>query len=169
MKQDPPIHWCCLATESEIQYRKPGDMILYYKSGTPLKCQTGWTGRNCDACPPKFGPPGRCDQCLRGWAGENCDVCDTNFGPSGQCDSCVTGWGGEMCDSCAPGWTGSECDACEGFGFSMDSNCTRCIQNGKWTGTWGSSYSITLYMTFAGPTCTTLVSGIYQLYHITPC
>ena len=48
--QESPTYRCCLVTDSEIQYRKPGDMILYSKYATPVKCQTGWEGRNCDAC-----------------------------------------------------------------------------------------------------------------------
>ena len=82
----PRTDWCCLVVESEIQYRKPGDLVLYYEENAVLKCAIGWTGRNCDTC--------------------------------------------------APGWTGPACDACEGFGFSTESNCTECIQNGYWTGSY---------------------------------
>ena len=101
MKQDPLIHWCCLVTESVIRYRKPRDMILYYRQETPMKCQRGSTGRNCDRCAPIYGPPGQCDLCLRGWTGENCSECDTNFGPPGQCDQCLRTWAGQNCNLCA--------------------------------------------------------------------
>ena len=36
-------NWCCLVTKSEIQYRKSGDMILYYKNDTMVKCQSGFS------------------------------------------------------------------------------------------------------------------------------
>ena len=97
----------------------------------------------------------------RGFAGENCTECATNFGPPGQCYGCVPRWGGEMCDSCAPGWTGPDCDVCDGFGFSEESNCTECIQNGLWAGLYGASYAMTAHLTFEGPECTNLVAGMY--------
>ena len=110
MQQNPFIYWCCLVTEPEVKYRKPGEMVLYYKSDTTLKCQTGWAGINCDACVPK--------------------------------------------------WIGPNCDACEGFGFSAESNCTECIQNGKWTGTWINDLPIAFFLTFEGPECTNVVPGM---------
>ena len=144
----PRTDWCCLVTESQIRYRTPGDLILYYMNNTTLKCETGWAGRNCEACAPNFGPPGRCDQCLPRWAGENCD-------------SCAVGWDGRNCESCAPGWTGPECSACEGFGFSAESNCTECIQNGYWAGTFlNNVWTMTAYLTFERPACSDLVPGM---------
>ena len=187
-KHDEPIHWCCLITEREIQYKKPGDLILYYKNNAALKCQTGWTGRNCDACAPNFEPPGQCDHCLRGWTGRNCDVCSENFGPVGQCDRCVTGWAGENCDTCARGWTGDNCTECAtnfgpvgqcdrcllgwagnncnvcDFGFSTESNCTECIQNEKWTGTYGhNKASMRAFLTFEGAACNNLEPGMFHI------
>ena len=82
----------------------------------------------------------------RGWTGKNCDSCALNFGPPGQCDSCITGWKGD------------DCDACEGFGFSTESNCTECIQNGYWIGNISSKY-LDVYLTFTGETCSDLVPG----------
>ena len=125
-------------------------MVLYYKSDTPIKCQTGWTGRNCDACAPNFGPPGQCAECFRGFAGENCNECVTNFGPPGNCNRCVLGW------------TGDNCDVCE-FGFSRESNCTECIQNGYWTGTYSQApFPLRAYLTFEGPVCSNLAPGMYS-------
>ena len=74
--RDSSTHWCCMVHEPEIQYRKPGDLILYYKSDTPVKCQTGWAGRNCAVC-------------ALGWAGENCDVCDFGFSTESNCTECI--------------------------------------------------------------------------------
>ena len=112
-KQQPPVLWCCLIIESEIQYRKPGDMIIYYKSETTVRCQARWTGPDCDAC--------------------------------------------------APGWTGPACDACEGFGFSEESNCTECIQNGLWEGTYLNNVTqMTVALTFDGPACTNVI-GMYWI------
>ena len=131
------------------------------------QCLGGWTCDNCSECADNFGPAGQCDQCLRGWSGENCSDCGTNFGPPGQCDQCLRGWAGDSCDACAPGWTGPECDACEGFGFSTESNCTECIQNGYWKGHMSSRY-LDVHLTFTGETCSDLVPGrlistLYQL------
>ena len=187
IKQDPPTYWCCLVTETEIQYRKHGDMVLYYKNDIPVKCQAGWAGRNCDPCALNFGPPEQCNQCLRGFVGENCDECATNFGPPGNCERCVIGWTGDNYDSCATrwmgencitcslnfepdgrcdlcllGWGGDSCDVCE-FGFSTESNCTECIQNGYWTGTYSHARSpLRSYLTFSGPACTNLVPGMCE-------
>ena len=69
---------------------------------------------------------------------------------------CQTGWVGDQCDSCQTGWTGERCDVCE-FGFNVTSNCTECIQNGKWTGTHG--VEMVLYLTFGGLGCSNLVPG----------
>ena len=156
-------------------------MILYPKYATPVKCQTGWTGRNCDACAPNFGPPNQCDISLTGWAGENCTDCATNFRPPGQCNMCITGWGGRDCGQCAGGWTGETCTECAvnygppgqcnsclrgwsgfncdvcGLGFNSTRNCTECIKNGKWAGTEG--VEMVFYLTFDGPDCDNLVSG----------
>ena len=168
---EPQTNWCCLATQSEIQYRKLGDMILYYKRDADLRCLTGWTGSNCDACALNFGPPGKCNRCLIGWAGENCDTCArgwtgenctecaTNFRPAGQCDLCLTGWAGENCDVC-------------GFGFSTESGCSECIQRDVWNGDWlhqGGRW--TLMLTFDGPSCNNVVPGMHQihLFHYFTC
>ena len=147
-KQYIPMHWCCLVTDLEMQSRKPRDMVLYYKNDFPITCQTGWAGRNCEACDRNFGPVGQCNQCLRGFAGEKCNECVTNFGPPGNCNRCVLGW------------TGDNCDVCE-FGFSTESNCTECIQNGHWTGTYSPARApFIAYLTFEGPACTSLVPGV---------
>ena len=66
--------------------------------------------------------------------------------------------------ACPPGWTGPECDACEGFGFSTESGCTECIQNGKWTGTWLVAEPMIIYLTFEGTACAELVSGMCIQY-----
>ena len=93
---------------------KPGDMILYYKNDTSVKCQTGWAGRNCDACAPNFGPLGQCNRCKR-------------------------------------------------FAFSVDSKCSGCIRNGQWIGKWYNFFTLTATLTFDGPTCSNLVSGMYRI------
>ena len=49
-KEKSTTDWCCLVIESEILYRKPGNMILYYKQGTPVYCLENWAGKNCDSC-----------------------------------------------------------------------------------------------------------------------
>ena len=138
-----------------------------------MQCQTGWTGKNCDACVPNFGPPGQCDQCLRGWTGINCTECATNFGPAGQCDTCLEGWDGDNCDRCTRDWTGENCnercplgwggdncDVCE-FGFNIRSDCNECIQNGYWVGMWRFRYPMMVHLTFEGPTCSSVASGMY--------
>ena len=99
-------------------------------------CLTRWGGENCDTC-------------ARGWAGGNCSICATNFRPAGQCDRCLTGWDGD------------NCNYCEGFGFSIESNCTECIQNGAWIGSWVFN-GLTLHLTFDGPACNNVVPGIYK-------
>ena len=84
-----PTYRCCLVTESEIQYRKPGNMILYSKYATPAKCQTGWTGRNCDACAPNFGPPGRCDACLTVGLGRTVTYVSLDSNATTNCNECI--------------------------------------------------------------------------------
>ena len=112
-------------------------------------CAKGWTGENCSECTANFGPNGQCDQCLRGWVGNNCSDCHNNFGPPGQCDTCLARW------------TGPNCDACEGFGLSTESNCSECIRNGYWAGTYlNSVWTMTADLTFDGPDCTNLVPGM---------
>ena len=138
-------------------------------------CATGWSGTNCDVCDTNFGPPELCDTCLTRWAGENCsecdrgwtgsecDVCAPNFEPPGNCSRCRTRWVGENCDSCEQGWAGNNCDVCEGFGFSEESNCTECIQNGLWVGTQRSN-DVEVYFTFTGPSCFELVTGKWTVW-----
>ena len=55
---------------------KHGPLLQNY---TPIKCQTGWTGRNCDAC-------------AHGWTGEDCDTCADGFLPP-TCDQVCDGFG----------------------------------------------------------------------------
>ena len=114
---------CCLLVHREIQYRQPGDQVLYHQKEATVKCKRGWTG-------------------------ENCDLCTRNFGPEGQCNQCLTGW------------IGDSCNYCEGFGFSTESNCTECIHNGYWKGTFRSNY-LDVHLTFTGETCSELVPGKY--------
>ena len=162
---------CCFLNQTEIRYSQPGDQILYYWKEAKLRCKRGWTGRNCDTCAPNFGPSGQCDSCLKGWSGLNCDSCATGWAGPG-CDGCATGWIGTDCDSCATNfgpdgrcdrcltsWTGDNCNYCEGFGFSIESNCTGCIQNGYWKGNKGSRY-LDVHLTFTGETCSELVPGM---------
>ena len=93
-----------------------------------------------------FGPPGQCDTCLDRWDGDNCD-------------RCARGWIGENCtERCPVGWAGTNCDTCE-FGFTPESNCTDCIENGRWTGQYHNGASLTVRMTFEGPACTNLEPG----------
>ena len=113
--------------------RQPGEQIL---QNATVNCLPGWKEPDCQTCAQR-------------WAGDSCDKCAWNFGPLEQCDSCLTGW------------VGPNCDACEGFGFSAESNCTECIQNGHWTGTFNGQQTITVYLTFDGPACTNLVPGMY--------
>ena len=139
-------------------------MVLFYKKEIPLTCQRGLIGRNCNECAPNFGPPGQYDQCLTGWAGldcdscakgftgDNCTMCDTNFGPDGQCNKCVTGRAGDNCDMCE-------------FGFSAGSNCTECIQNGFWTGTFSTFATMTVSLTFEGPTWYQVCAVITVMLH----
>ena len=133
-------------------------------------CATGWSGTNCDVCDTNFGPPGSCDSCLsgfagdncsecdRGWTGPECDACDVNFEPPGNCSRCKTGWTGDNCTECDKGWAGNNCDICEGFGFSIESNCTKCIQNGYWKGSHRSDY-LDVHLTFTGDSCSDWVDG----------
>ena len=77
MKQDQSIHWCCLVTEPEIHYRKPGNMILYYRKNTRVARQIHRTDGNGHVCAP-------------GWTGPECDVCE-GFGISTEsgCTECI--------------------------------------------------------------------------------
>ena len=124
---------CCLLHDKEIRYSQPGDQILYHREETMFQCRTGWTG-------------------------DNCDICATNFGPPGSCDTCLAIFTGPECDACAPGWTGPDCQYCEGFGFSTESNCTQCIQNGYWKGRIRHNY-LDVHLTFTGESCSELVLG----------
>ena len=71
-------------------------------------------------------------------------------------------WTGIDDDACAPGWTGPECDACVGFGFSTgtESDCTECIENGHWSGSWGIFEYMEVFLTFERPECSYLVPGM---------
>ena len=166
--------------------RRPGEQILQNEADVTVTCMGGWkepdchtcahgwTGDNCDTCTRNFGPVRLCDTCLIGWAGLNCDSCahgwtgnncskcDINFGPEGQCDRCLTGWAGENCDACATGWAGAACNACE-FGFSTESGCSECVQSGHWTGKYNHVLDMTVHLTFEGPACTMLASGMYRI------
>ena len=75
---------CCFLNQTAIQYRQPGDQILYYWKEAELQCQDMLTGDNCDLC-------------TEGWAGDNCDTCEL-------------GWTGDDCDTCADGWLPPTCD-----------------------------------------------------------
>ena len=121
-----------LMLNTEIWDEESGQSVLQEKINITVACQRGWTGENCDGC-------------IQGWAGENCD-------------GCIQGWAGENCDACAPGWIGENCDVCERFGFSTESNCTECIQNGLWVGRERSN-DVEVYFTFTGPSCSELVTG----------
>ena len=154
--------WCCLISKQPLLFRKPGNVILYYKDNTPVQCQNGWAGDECEACAPRFEPPGECSRCstgwsgdncntcAQGWTGDNCDACANNFGPTGVCDTCVGGWRGDSCDDC-------------GFGFSRESNCTDCIQNGRWDGFVNDNTPLRVHLTFNGRTCSDITPGKYIL------
>ena len=158
MVEEQMTNQCCFLSEQTIRYNKPGSQILYFRTEAEVKCKRGWTGYGCDACAPNFEPPGECsrcrtglagndcDACARGWTGPNCDECDLKFGPPGECDTCLTGW------------TGPVCQYCEGFGFSTESNCTECIQNGRWEGR-RSRTDMEVYLTFTGSSCSELIPG----------
>ena len=83
-------------------------------------------------------------QCKKGWTGDNCDAC-------------ASGWTSEDCDTCTPGRLPPDCSTCR-FGFSTESNCTVCIQNGYWKGS-HSSYYLDVHLTFTGDTCSDWVLG----------
>ena len=99
---------CCFLDQTEVQYRQPGNQILYYWKHAELQCQDKWIGRNFDAC-------------AVGWTGPDCDTCATNIGPPGQCNTCNDGWLPPTCDQ-----------ICDGFGCCDPDNCQGCIQNGRW-------------------------------------
>ena len=82
--------------------------------------------------------------CKKGWTGRNCDAC-------------AAGWIGDNCDECTPGWLPPDCITCR-FGFSAESNCTGCIQNGLWTGTVHDK-DLTVRLMFTGETCSTVAPG----------
>ena len=63
-------------------------------------------------------------------------------------------------------YTGPHCSSCQGFGFSTESNCTECIQNGQWIGKWFNIEDTEIILTFEGPGCTNLVPGMC-LHHVT--
>ena len=63
----------------------------------------------------------------------------------------------ESCSRCHNGWAGDNCDVC-GFGFNAESNCTKCIQNGLWTGTVDEK-NLTVRLTFTGDSCSTVERG----------
>ena len=162
-------------------------------AGLCNQCLKGWAGKNCSECATNFESPGQCDKCVIGWDGDNCDICAcgwyganctecaNNFGPPGQDaeekivtpvleDGLVptavnvlpTGPAGQ-CARCLTGWIGDDCNYCEGFGFSTESNCTQCIQNGTWTGFWfGGPTGLTLHLTFDGPACNNVVPGMHK-------
>ena len=139
--------------------RRPGGQIFQNTTVTCLRgwkepdCQTcaqGWKEPDCQTCAKNFGPPGYCTSCVSGWAGEYCSICDTNFG--------------HPTDSCQLGWTGENCDICD-FGFSAESCCTECIQNGIWAGTWNSTHPMVANLTFEAPACTHFQSGKQQTFN----
>ena len=49
----------------------------------------GWTGNKCDACAPRFGPPGKCSRCGTGWTGDNCDTCGFGLSAESKCTKCI--------------------------------------------------------------------------------
>ena len=144
------LQFTSLSTLSDpmIMNRRPGEQILPNKTDVTITCLRGWKEPDCQTCAQGWREP-NCQTCAQRWAGDSCDKCARNFGPVKQCDSCLTGR------------VGPNCEACEGFGFNTDSNCTECIQNGYWTGTFSGFAPITVYLTFDGPACTNLVSGMY--------
>ena len=164
-----------------IRERNPGKPILQNKTAVSVSCKRGysvdncdscakgWTRDKCDSCVVKFGPPGQCHSCLRGWVGENCDACAKGW-TGDNCTICAKGWTGPECDACSQNfepdgqcdtcltaWKGDSCDVCR-FGFSTESNCTDCIQNGYWKGYIRSDY-LDVHLTFNGETCSDLVLG----------
>ena len=132
MIDEPMIQQCCFLEAQDLLYRQPGEEIIYHQKEAQLQCQKGWTGRNCESCAPTFDPTGECSRCRTGWTGYNCDTC-------------------------ALGWLPPDCSTCR-FGFSTESNCTECIQNGLWTGKVDDK-NLTVWLTFTGDTCATVASG----------
>ena len=80
---------------------------------------------------------------------------------------CKKGWTGENCDACAPGWLPPDCSTCR-FGFSTESKCTECIQNGLWTGTVNGK-ELRVRLTFTGDTCSTVAPGKFTNVTHTMC
>ena len=130
--------------ENTIKERKPGEQILDNINDITVVCKSGWAGDNCDSCSERFAGE-NCDICDRGRTGPDCDACDVNFELPGDCASCLNGFAGDNCDVC-------------GFGFSTESNCTKCIQNGLWVGRRRSTY-MEVYFTFTGSSCSELKAG----------
>ena len=126
------IRECCFL--QEIQYKNPGDQILYHLMNTTFRCKKGWSGSNCDACAHQ-------------WSGANCDAC-------------APGWTGDDCDTCTDGFLPPFCDQiCDGFGCCNQGECESCIQNGRWEGLTGSGFPIQVDLTFSGSRCSDLVPG----------
>ena len=134
MTEGAMVRQCYIVDQETLLYRKPGNYILYHRKEARLQCKKGWTGNKCDSC-------------------------DVNYGPRGLCDNCLTGWAGENCDACALGWSPPACTTCQ-FCFSSESNCTECIENGRWTGM-VRHQDLTVWLTFTKETCSELVPGTF--------
>ena len=142
MINEEMMQQCCLLFEKEIFYHQPGIQILYRRKESPIRCEKGWTGDNCDSCATNSGPAGLCDSCLTGWAGDNCAECARGWagdncaecarGWAGDnCTECARGWAGDNCNECDRGWTGPDCDACAA-NFGPVGQCDSCLIG--WTG-----------------------------------
>ena len=118
---------CCFLNQTEIQYRQPGNQIVYYWKLADLHCQDKWIGSNCNVC-------------ALGWSGSNCDTC-------------TLGWTGDDCDTCADGLLPPTCDQiCDGFGCCNHGTYQGCIQNGRWEGSIEAG-SLEVHLMFRGETC----------------
>ena len=134
----------CFVTEPEVRFRKPGNMTVYYVKGSPLMCERGLAGQECD----------RCDT---GWAGSNCDACAPCL-TGDNCDQCAPYCKEPDCDSCVQGRAGVSCDACAIY-YSDESNCTMCLENGVWEGQLLEGTYLRFHLTFTGPICEDVVEG----------
>ncbi len=79
-------------------------------------CHGGWTGTDCDVCPPYWDESGGCMACL------------PNYDISTGCTTCIPSWDiSTGCTTCLPNWDiGTSCTTCEG-NYDILTGCTDCI------------------------------------------
>ncbi|XP_053321438.1 laminin subunit beta-4 [Spea bombifrons] len=128
-------------------------------------CLHGYTGRNCNKCPPGFyGNLDSGEVCLPCQCNNNTDVTDPKSCDkiTGKCLKCLHNTYGANCESCLPGY----------FGSALRQSCTKCGCNSK-----GSTSPLCDQVTgqcacrseIQGRRCDSCLPGYYGFPNCRPC